>query len=172
MLAAMLAAMSERKPNALPWEGGCRCNQLRIRMTSAPLISAICHCNGCQKMSSSAFSLTLIFPKDALEILSGEPVRGGIHGPDLRHMFCDHCKTWMFTHVDDFGITNVRATMLDAYDWFVPYLETHRSTKLPWVESPAIQSFEAFPHPDEFPTLLTTYADWAKSRNWPIPEPS
>ena len=53
---------------ALPWEGGCRCGAVRLRVTAAPLISAVCHCRGCQRMTGSALSLTLMLPQGGLEI--------------------------------------------------------------------------------------------------------
>jgi len=42
----------------LPWEGGCRCGAVRLRVTKPPLLTGICHCTGCRRMSGSAFSLT------------------------------------------------------------------------------------------------------------------
>ena len=27
----------------LPWEGGCRCGEVRFRVTAPPLLSAACH---------------------------------------------------------------------------------------------------------------------------------
>ena len=65
----------------LPWEGGCRCGRVRLRVTEPPLLASACHCTGCQRMSSSAFSLTLTVPSGGFEVTAGEPVVGGLHGP-------------------------------------------------------------------------------------------
>ena len=119
-------------------------------------------------MSSSAFSLTLMLPIDGLEIVRGEVVVGGMRGPELKHMFCDYCKTWVFTRIEAFGLTNLRATMLASSDWFVPFMETFVSTKLPWVDTPAVQRFDEFPPPESYPDLMAQYADWARARNWPV----
>jgi hypothetical protein len=124
-------------------EGGCRCDRVRIRVTKAPVITTACHCNGCQKMSSSAFSLTAIFLADAFEVTQGEPVIGGLHGPDAHHFFCAHCMTWMFTRPEMLPhIVNVRPTMLDDHAWFSPFMETFTKTKLPWAVTGAAHSFE------------------------------
>ena len=40
-------------------EGGCRCGRVRLRVEAPPLITMACHCTGCQRMSASAFSLTV-----------------------------------------------------------------------------------------------------------------
>ncbi|TMJ34620.1 MAG: aldehyde-activating protein, partial [Alphaproteobacteria bacterium] len=51
--------MSEWK---LPWEGGCLCGRIRFRITAPPLLTMACHCSGCQKLSASAYSLTIAVP--------------------------------------------------------------------------------------------------------------
>lgn len=120
-------------------------------------------------MSSSAFSTTLILPADGLDLVRGQAVRGGMRGPDLHHMFCDLCKTWVFTRVEAFGIVNLRATMLDAIEWFVPFMETYTSTKLPWVNVPVVHSYDTFPSPESLPDLTRQFNDWARERKWPAP---
>ena len=69
-----------RQPK-LPMEGGCRCGRVRLRIAKAPLLTMACHCTGCQRMSSSAFSLTAAIPSDGFEVTQGETVMGGLHGP-------------------------------------------------------------------------------------------
>ena len=51
---------------SLPATGSCRCGRIQIRLTKPPIVTAACHCRGCQKMSASAFSLTAIVPADGL----------------------------------------------------------------------------------------------------------
>src|SRR5690606_1045816 len=116
--------MNHHEPAALPWSGRCRCDRVEIRVTQPPIMSAICHCRGCQRMSSSAFTLTLMLPSDGLELVRGEVVVGGMRGDDLQHLFCDHCKSWIFTRVEAYGVTNLRPTMLDSAAWFAPFIET------------------------------------------------
>ncbi|WP_394825779.1 GFA family protein [Pendulispora albinea] len=143
----------------LPMLGGCRCDRVRIRVTKAPLITTACHCNGCQRMSSSAFSLTALFPADAFEVTQGDPVIGGLHGPDAHHFFCAHCMTWMFTRPAALPhIVNVRPTMLDEHAWFAPFLETFTKTKLPWAVTGAVHSFEEFPPMEAYEALLQAFA--------------
>ena len=80
----------------LPWTGGCRCGEVRIKVTAPPLLTMACHCTGCQTMSASAFSLSVSLPSDGFEVIAGEPVLGGLRG-EHRHYFCPACKSWMFT---------------------------------------------------------------------------
>ncbi len=111
-------------------------------------------------MSGSAFSTTLILPADALEITSGEPVLGGMHAADLAHYHCDWCKSWVFTRPPaEYGIVNVRATMLDDATWFAPFMETCTSEKLPWAQTGAPHGYAQFPDPSEFPKLIQAFAE-------------
>lgn len=146
----------------LPLDGGCRCDRVRIRLTKAPLLTTACHCNGCQRMSSSAFSLSAICLADALEITRGDTVIGGLHGPDAHHHFCAHCMTWMFTRISFLPhIVNVRPTMFDDHAWFSPFMETYTSTKLPWATTGAVHSFPEFPPVDAYERLMQEYAQRA-----------
>ena len=143
----------------LPWDGGCRCGRVRFRVTKPPMVTGVCHCTGCQRMTASAFSTTLTLPADALEVTQGEPVIGGLHAADARHHHCDWCKSWLFTRLPpEYGAVNVRATMLDDATWFAPFMETFTSEKLPWARTGAIESFEGFPEPDDYPRIMQAFA--------------
>ena len=118
----------------LPWEGGCRCGAVRVRVTKPPLLAAACHCTGCQSMSASAFSLTLTLPADGFEVIAGEPVLGGLNR-DMHH-FCGRCMTWMFTRPLGMDwLVNLRPTMLDDHRWFEPFIEFFAGEKLPWARN-------------------------------------
>ena len=143
----------------LPWEGGCRCGATRLKVTKPPLIAAACHCFECQRMSASAYSLTLSLPADGLEITRGEPIEGGGHRGDVHHMHCPECHSWMFTRIDALGwLVNLRPSMLDDHSWYAPYIEFFAREKLPWAETVAKHSFETAPEPHEFQPLMEAYA--------------
>jgi hypothetical protein len=142
----------------LPWDGGCRCGQTRFRVSAPPLLAAACHCTGCQRMTASAYSLSLAVPSEGFEVTSGEPVIGGLHGAS-RHFFCPHCKSWMFTRPEGLDeIVNLRATMLDDHGWFVPFVEFWTREGLPWAGTPATHSFATMPANETFPALVEAYA--------------
>lgn len=129
-----------------------------MRITLPPLLSMACHCTGCQRMSASAFSLTLSVPTPGFQLLTGEPVVGGLHGPS-RHLFCGHCMTWMFTRPEGMdAFVNLRPSVLDDRTWFEPFIETYVSEKLPWASTPAVHSFSKFPDPGDYERLLSGFA--------------
>lgn len=140
----------------LPWDGGCRCGKVRLRITKQPLLAMACHCTGCQSMSASAFSMSLAIPTEGFAVTQGEPVLGGL-SKDV-HYFCPDCMTWMFTRPQDMDwFVNIRPSMLDDHRWFVPYVETFASERLPWAVTPARHSFDGIPGMAEFPPLIEAY---------------
>jgi hypothetical protein len=142
----------------LPWEGGCRCGQVRLRIGAPPIITMACHCTGCQRMSASAFSLSAAIPSEGFAVIQGEPVIGGLHGAS-RHSFCPYCMSWMFTRPEGIdAFVNLRPTMLDDSRWFTPFIETWTSEKLPWASTPAVHSFERLPAMNEYEGLAKAYA--------------
>jgi hypothetical protein len=143
----------------LPWSASCLCGQVRMRVTKAPVVSAACHCDGCQKLSSSAFSMTLMLPADGFEVLSGDTEIGALHRAEIQHHFCTHCKSWLYTTGPLLGgHVNFRPTMLDNASWVRPYMETWAAAKLPGVSTGAAVSYDQFPPPEDFQKLMDGYA--------------
>ena len=146
------------KDPKLPVEGGCRCDQVRIKVSAPPLLTMACHCTGCQKMTSSAYSLSAAIPAEGFEVIRGEPVVGGLHGAS-RHYFCPHCMSWIFTRPEGLDwFVNVRPTMLDDTAWFEPFIETWTSEKLPWVQPAATHGYAELPAFDAYRGLIEEYA--------------
>ena len=141
----------------LPWDAGCRCGQLRMRITEAPIVTMACHCTGCQRMSASAFSLSILLPASGFTVTQGEPVIGGLHGAS-RHHHCAHCKTWAFTRPAGMdGFVNLRATMLDDHAWYAPFVETCRAEGFPWATTGAKHSFPNIPAPEAFGPIVADF---------------
>ena len=145
----------------LPWEGGCRCGQLRFKVSAAPLLTMACHCTGCQRMTASAFSLSAAIPTSGFSVVQGQSVIGGLHGA-AHHYFCPHCMSWVFTRAEGLDhFVNVRPTMLDDASWFTPFIETWTKEKLPWATTPAQHSFAGFPALADYAALTEQYAKQA-----------
>jgi hypothetical protein len=141
----------------LPWEGGCRCGRTRIEVSAPPLLASACHCRGCQRMSASAYSLTLTVPSEGFAVTQGEPVIGGLHGP-TRHFFCPHCLSWMFTRPEGFeAFVNLRPSALDDHGWFAPFIEVWTRDKLPWAATGAAHSFTTEPDSAAYQGLVEAY---------------
>lgn len=142
----------------LPIEGSCRCGKTRLRLSKPPMITMACHCTGCQKMTSSAFSLSAAFPSDGFEVVSGEPVPGGLR-KDVEHYFCPDCMTWVFSRMPGMDwFVNVRSTLLDEPARFAPYVEAWTDEKLPFAETGASRSYPGFPPMEDYEPLMKDFA--------------
>lgn len=142
----------------LPLAGRCRCGDLQIEVDAAPLLTMACHCTGCQRMTSSAFSLSAVFASEAFAVTRGEPVIGGLR-ESPSHYFCGFCMSWVFTRVEGLeGFVNVRPTMFDDHSWFSPFIETFTSERLPWARTPAVHRFPRFPPDEAYEGLARQFA--------------
>jgi hypothetical protein len=148
----------------LPSLGHCRCGRVEFRISAPPILTMACHCTGCQRMSASAYSLSAAIPTRGFEVTRGEPVQGGLRDPELRHFFCPSCMSWMFTRPPEIvtrflpDFVNVRATMLEDASWFLPFMETWTTARLPWVTTPAVHSYAEFPPVEDYAMLLAEFA--------------
>ncbi|WP_197422278.1 MULTISPECIES: GFA family protein [Burkholderia] len=132
---------------------------MRFEITAPPLLTMACHCTGCQKMSASAFSLSMAIPTQGFRVTEGEPVVGGLHGEQIRHRHCDWCKSWVFTELEpSMGFVNVRPSMLDDFGWFTPYVETYTSEALPWARTGAMHGFATFPPLEDYGPIVAEFA--------------
>lgn len=139
-------------------EGGCRCGRVRFSVTGHSLLTMACHCNSCQKMTASAFSVSALFHEAAFTVTQGETVLGGLRA-EVQHHFCGYCLSWMFTRADFLGdLVNVRSILLDAPQAEAPFMETWTDTALSWTRTGARRSYPQFPDPADFPQLMADYA--------------
>src|SRR5688500_9584276 len=141
----------------LPLDGGCRCGKIRFRITAPPLMAMACHCTGCQRMTASAFSTTVMVPADGFAVIEGEPVIGGLRGEQAHHHHCDWCKSWLYTTFN-MPFINVRARMLDDATWFAPYIDAYPREALPWAKTGAANSFGRLTKREEYGPLIAKFA--------------
>lgn len=137
--------------------GQCRCAEVQFEVNAPPILTAACHCTGCRRMTSSAYSLTEIHNRDAFKLTSGEPVLGGLQQA-TNHYFCPRCKSWLFTHPEgEEALVNVRATMMEDANAFVPFIEFYTNEGFAWAKTGAAYSFETTPPDEQWPELLSDY---------------
>lgn len=113
-------------------------------------------------MTSSAYALTEIFPRDAHKVTLGDPVLGGLQ-QGTNHFFCPRCKSWLFTHPEgEDALVNVRATMMDDANAFVPFIDFYTNEGFEWAKTGATYSFETTPPDEQWPELMASYQSNAR----------
>lgn len=141
-----------------PLTGQCRCGAVTLVLTEAPIMTAACHCKGCQRMASSAFSLTMMVPAGAFSTTGATPVPGGAKDASLPHFCCPDCHSWLYGRPAGMPFVNVRPTLFDDPRWSDPFIETQCAEKLAWADTPAPHKYDRFPPAEDFPALLEEFA--------------
>jgi hypothetical protein len=146
--------------------GGCNCGAVRYRVRSEPLTAYICHCHLCQKRTGSAFSLSMVFRADALEITAGEPQRTERALPDGQvnaAFICAACHSRIWTYREGGPALSLRAGTLDDTSQVRPAAQIWASSAQPWaLVSGDILSFEE--QPADFGPILAAWAELRKER--------
>lgn len=84
-----------------PIQGSCQCGAITYQLLEAPLLVAACHCKECQKLSTSAFSITAIVKAESVKF-QGEMQdwqRVADSGNISAAKFCPTCGNRIY-HVD------------------------------------------------------------------------
>ena len=122
-------------------------------------MAGACHCTGCQKLTSGAYSLTLMLPISGFEV-EGQTQLGALHRAEGQHHYCTRCLSWLYTTAPGLEAMDLhfRPTMLEDASWVVPFIESMTAEKLPGVVTGAKYSFEGWPPPPEYGRLMQEYA--------------
>ena len=86
----------------LPAKGSCQCGSVNYEVTDEPIATVACHCMDCQKLSTSAFSVSMILNRSGFRMLSGELKsweRPTASGRVAVCWFCPDCGNRIF-HAD------------------------------------------------------------------------
>lgn len=119
-------------------KGGCLCGKIRYSVVGDPMQIAICHCINCQLNSGSAFSVSVVFPKEALTMTGDYSVYqdSGATGESVGRVFCGTCGTPLESRSvfskQQYAV--LKAGTFDNPADFVPESEIYCSTALPWWE--------------------------------------
>ncbi|KAK0287295.1 hypothetical protein LTR35_002790 [Friedmanniomyces endolithicus] len=128
-------------------KGSCACGKTKYTFSGDPVMTAICHCLDCRKLSASAFSTALLVPSSNFHFEAGAPVKTvdlkhHIDGIDMTPHFCGNCGSWMCKTADDDrfrGMHIVMAGTLDTEEGqeskvTAPQAELWTKYRLDWVK--------------------------------------
>lgn len=138
----------------LPLAGGCQCGALRYEVSEAPIVTYLCHCTECQRITSSAFSMAILVRDSAFRLTKGEPrliSRVADSGRTTTRWHCPDCAGWICSSPtpdpqQPGPVRRVRAGTLDDRSWLRPTAHYWTRSKQPWFALPAgDQVFETQP---------------------------
>ena len=122
--------------NKYPISGKCQCGQITYEINKDPLFVGVCHCKECQKLSASAFSMTMLLSHDAINFKGELKIweRPTDSGNINRAFFCSNCGNRIYhinpEHPD---VIKLKPGTLDSTSWLQPQAHFWVSQKQHWV---------------------------------------
>ncbi|KAB8269748.1 hypothetical protein BDV30DRAFT_251093 [Aspergillus minisclerotigenes] len=73
--------------------GGCFCGKIRVEYNGEPVISALCHCYDCRKLTGTLFTYSFVVHKADLKITGSpkEVAKRADSGNHIKNYFCPDC---------------------------------------------------------------------------------
>ncbi|MFT3725371.1 MAG: GFA family protein [Hyphomonadaceae bacterium] len=125
----------------LPLVGGCSCGALRYELRAPPFMVYNCHCTNCQKISGSAFNISVTIAEASLVFTAGEPAKfvwKSDAGNTRCGLFCRACGSRIANAMSPSnGVLSLRGGTLDDASWLEPVGDIWVKSKQPWVTIPA-----------------------------------
>jgi hypothetical protein len=123
-----------------PLAGGCACGAVRYELLADPLELHVCHCTDCQRVSGSAFVMSMVTTRSSIELRRGEPTvcdfgtPAGIHRREQR---CAGCGSRLWSEPNGLpDLLTLRPGTLDERGWLRPIAHIWTRSAQPWVEIP------------------------------------
>jgi hypothetical protein len=115
-------------------------------VTAEPYTVYACHCHDCQRRTGSAFALSMIVKREAVELLHGEPAVYAAALPDgrmKRGRLCAACGTRLWGEPARAPVAVVQSGVLDPGHGITPVAHQWMSEAQPWVVlPPGVPRFE------------------------------
>ncbi|WP_290703760.1 GFA family protein [Amphritea sp.] len=132
-----------------PIEGSCQCGGVKYRLLEAPLMVMACHCKECQKLSTSAFSITAMVKASSLEFEGemSEWSRPADSGNVSGAKFCPTCGNRIYHfNPDEPDMIKLKPSTLSDTSIIRPTAHVWVSEKQDWYDIPeGVKVFEKQP---------------------------
>lgn len=132
-----------------PINGSCQCGQVTYTLKEPPIAIAACHCKQCQKLSTSAFSISAMVAANALEV-NGELKewkRTADSGNETVAKLCSVCSNHIY-HASPARPAHVmlKPSTLDDTSAIEPTIHVWVKEKQNWYQIPeGVMTFETQP---------------------------
>jgi|SRR4051812_29626211 len=119
-------------------EGGCHCGAIRYEATVDEQRVHVCNCTDCQRLSGSAFRVSVYCERTDFRLLQGTPAeysRTAQSGRIRLQGFCADCGSDLYSvGTDPHGAMALRIGCIDQRRALVPALQTWRGSALAWAQ--------------------------------------
>jgi hypothetical protein len=129
--------------------GRCHCGAIHYEVTTEPLMSMVCHCTDCSRISGAVGHSAFAVARDAVKV-TGEITwyeSPGDSGKMVRRGFCPRCGTRLFGFPELAPhLMAISAFSLDDTSGYRPQVNIYTKSAAPWtVLDKATPAFEAMP---------------------------
>lgn len=118
-------------------DGGCHCGYITYEAEVDPEAVGICHCTDCQRMTGTAYRVTVRSHKGAFKLLSGQPsiyVKTAESGNQRAQAFCPECGTPLYaTTVSNADVYGIRVGTTRQRGQLQPKRQGWCQSALDWV---------------------------------------
>lgn len=119
-------------------DGGCHCGYVRYEAEIDPDDVSICHCTDCQRLTGSAYRVTVSTETSKIRLTGNPPKLYTKHGQNGRprlQYFCPECGSPLFTtgEGEDAATTGIRLGTIDQRRELRPSRQIWCRSALPWV---------------------------------------
>ena len=122
--------------------GACLCRKVRYESASDPVMTAVCHCDNCQRQSGTALSIIVGVPAGSIRFEGEQNLATyddqGLSGKPVHRRFCRNCGSPIVSIVGMMpDVHFIKAGTLDDKSWLAPTMHVWCDSAQPWVEIPA-----------------------------------
>lgn len=116
--------------------GSCHCGAIAYEAQVDPARVTICHCLDCQKLTGTAYRVSVGTDRERFTLLRGSPstyVKTADSGARRAQVFCGRCGSPLFTYdVDHPGRLGLRVGCIDQRSELAPSQRIWCASALPW----------------------------------------
>lgn len=118
--------------------GSCHCGFVQFSAEVDPQLTSICHCHDCQKLTGTAFRLSVPALAGTFQLASGQPkiyTKVAESGARRVQAFCPECGSPLFTYgAENPTAVGLRVGVLDERAQLAPTWQKWCSSALAWVQ--------------------------------------
>jgi hypothetical protein len=119
--------------------GSCHCRAIHYEARVDPVKTGICHCSDCQKLTGSAYRVSVPAEDGSFKLLAGSPaiyVKLGDSGARRAQAFCSNCGSSLYVYdADHPQAIGLRVGCIDERHVLVPRKQKWCSSALSWTQN-------------------------------------
>ncbi|MET0349877.1 MAG: GFA family protein [Rhizobacter sp.] len=116
--------------------GSCHCGRIRYEAEVDPGHTTVCHCTDCQKLTGTAYRVSVPAREGSFRLVAGEPstyIKVADSGARRALSFCPNCGSPLYAHdADHPTVVGLRVGCIDEREALVPTTQKWCRSALAW----------------------------------------